>query len=264
MFLRKLFSSKNKFTWVLIDLLIVIIGVYCAFLIQNYAEQEKNEKEKNRVVTALKYELEAFRFQMSEISLGMTSYAQQLSSTLSKGDYANFSDFRFIEPQYDYQTIQYSLSLQNSEIVDFELYNTLQSLFVEIKKVEHVERLITETSRRYHTLPSNLDKETSAYKLAWTNNYDNFDRFVTLIEDRGSIAYRIATASENALPLINNRIGETKARAIEKELIINNLDMAKNEDHAVMIAKKFFPRFTEEEIRQIYREKNGVPDTVSD
>ncbi|WP_370090031.1 hypothetical protein [Ekhidna sp.] len=256
MFLRKLFKAENKFTWVLVDLLIVIIGVYCAFLIQSYAEQEKNEKEKDRVITALKYELEAFRFQMTEFSLGMISYAQELSSTLKEGDYANFSDFRFIEPQYDYQTIQYSLSLQNPEIVDFELYNTLQSLFVEIKKMEHVERLITETSRRYHTLPSNLSKQSPEYKLAWADNYDNFNRFVTLINDRGNIAKRIAIASENALPLINDRLGEKKAKAVEKDLITQNLDKVKSEDEAVFLAKKLFPDFSEEEIRQLYRKAN--------
>ncbi|MEO9482285.1 MAG: hypothetical protein ABJG47_02520 [Ekhidna sp.] len=257
MFLRKLFNSENKLTWVLIDLIIVIIGVYCAFLIQSYAESEKNLKERDRVVSALKYELEYFRFQMTQISGGMTGYSAQLTEVLEKGSYGNFSDFRFIEPQYDYQTIQYALSLQNSEIIDFELYNVLQSLFVEIKKIEHVERLLTETSRRYKTLPSNVSKETTEYKLTWTENYDNFDRFVTLIADRGGISSRIASASEGALPLINKRLGAQKSRAIERELISKNMGVAENEKEAVFLVKKFFPDFSEEEIRELYRQANS-------
>ncbi len=256
MFLRKLFSTKNKFIWVLIDLLIVIIGVYCAFLIQNYAENEKNLKERDRVITAMKYELEAFRFQMTEISRGMAGYAKQLSAFQQQGTYGNFSDYRFIEPQYDYQTIQYALSLQNSEIIDFELYDVLQSLFVEIKKIEHVERLLTETSRRYRSIPGNISNETTEYKLVWTDNFDNFNRFVTLIGDRSSISGRIAEASVEALPLINARLGYEKSHAIERELLLENMDIARNEQEAVFLAKQFFPNFTEEEIRQLYREAN--------
>lgn len=225
--------------------------------------------ERDRVLSALKYELEAFRYRMTQNALGATNYGQQLQATLKEGSYANFSDYRFIEPQYDYQTIAYSIALQNTEIVDFELYNVLQSLFVEIKKIEHVERLITETSRRYRTLPENLSKETPDYKLAWTGNYDNFGRFVTLIDDRGEISARIASASEGALPLINSRLGDEKSRAIEKKLVIQNLDLVRNEDEAVFIGKKFFPRFTEEEIREIYRDQKGEPsptksDTIPD
>ncbi|WP_436517675.1 hypothetical protein [Ekhidna sp. To15] len=261
MFLRKLFNSENKLTWVFVDLLIVIIGVYCAFLIQNYAENEKNLKERDRVVSALKYEIEAFRFQMTQISGGMVGYSKQLNNVLQQGSYGNFSDYRFIEPQYDYQTIEYALNLQNSEIIDFELYNVLQSLFVEIKKIEHVERLLTETSRRYKTIPSNISKETVEYKLTWTENYDNFDRFVTLITDRGEIASRIATASEGALPLINERLGIQKSRAVERELIIRNMGLAKNEQEAVFLVKTYFPDFTEEEIRELYRKANSSETT---
>ncbi|MEP1035300.1 hypothetical protein [Ekhidna sp.] len=264
MFLRKLFNSENKFTWVLIDLLIVIIGVYCAFLIQSEAEDAKNAKEKDRVVTALKYELEAFRFQMSGISQGMGNYSKRLSSVLQQGNYENFSDYRFIEPQYDYQTIQYALSLQSSEIIDFELYNLLQSLFVEIKKIEHVERLITETSRRYRTIPSNVNKETIQYKMTWTENYDNFDRFVTLITDRSGISARVAEASAGALPLINERLGQKKSRAIEKQLLMENMDIARNEQEAVFIAKQFFPNFSEGEIRELYQQANQSDSTQSE
>ncbi|WP_420317813.1 hypothetical protein [Ekhidna sp.] len=254
MFLRKLFNSENKLTWVFIDLLIVIIGVYCAFLIQNYAENQKNAKERDRVVTALKYEMEAFRFLMTEISAGMKGETQKMKAILAETNYSDFSNSRFIEPQYDYQTIEYALNLQNSSIVDFELYNALQSLYVEIKKIEHAERLLTETSRRYHTLPSNLNKESDAYKLGWTENYDNFVRYITLTEDRGSISSRIAKASTSSLSLVNKRLGPKKSKQIETELILGYAKKVASEEHAVLLGKKYFPSFSEKEIKQLYQQ----------
>ncbi len=264
MFLRKLFSAENKLTWVLVDLCIVIIGVYGAFLIQNYAENEKNNLERDRVLTALKFEIELFRFSMTEISIGMNGYSNQLKNKQNKGEYADFSDYRFIEPQYSYQIIEYSTNNQNIEIIDFELYNVLQKLFSEIKKMEHVERLLTETARRYRTLPSNINKLENSYKLAWTENYDNFKRFVILINDRGQIAARIAEASSNALPLVNNRLGLEKTKQIETEILISNIDRVSNEQEAVYLVKQYFPNFTEKEVIEIYRKYSKPTQTKSD
>lgn len=257
MFLRKLFQGNNKAGWVLIDLLIVIIGVYCAFLIQNYSTNQQNKKEEDRILTALKYELEQFRYTMFQVATGMGNYSRELSKTASENTYSNFSDFRFIEPQYGYQIIEYSLNLQNTDIVDFELYNSIQGLFVEIKKMEHVERLLTETARRYISLPEGLPKSSPEYQVRWAENYDNFNRFTVLIRDRAEIAARVATASADALPIINDRLGPEKTKEIEKEILLSNIDLARNEDEAVQIVKKFFPNFEEEEVRELYRSHQG-------
>ena len=114
MFLRKIFSANNKLLWVLVDLFIVIIGVYCAFLMQNYAEQSKNAKEQDKVLTALKYELEFFRYRMFETSLGMQGKLRGLKEIQAKGSYDYFSDYRFIEPQYDYCLLYTSPSPRDS------------------------------------------------------------------------------------------------------------------------------------------------------
>ena len=254
MFLRKLFSSDNKFTWVLIDLLIVIIGVYCAFLIQSYAETQKNRKESDRVLTALKHELEFFRYRMYETALGMKNEGEKLLTVRASRSYVDFSNYRFIEPQYDYQTIEYALNVQNTEIIDFELYEVLQSLRVEIKKIEYVERLLTETSRRYRSLPEKLDPKSTTYQLILSENQDNFDRFVTLITDRGGISARISKASTEAIPILNERLGEEKTHEIERQIILENVDLVDNEDQAVVLAKRLFPDFSEEEIRELYKQ----------
>lgn len=253
MFLRKLFSNDNKATWVVIDLIIVIIGVYCAFLIQNFAEDNKTQKERDRVLTALKYEMEIFRYRMHETTLGMQALEADLRSIKDKGSYTSFADYRFIEPQYDYQTISYALNLQNTEVVDFLLYDQLQSLFVEIKKIEHAERLITETSRRYHSIPPQLQKSAPAYAVIDTENKDNFNRFITLVGDRADISGRIAEASAVAMPIINERLGSRKARDIERQIIVDNSDKAQNEDEAVRLGELFFPNFSDAEIRELYR-----------
>lgn len=253
MFLRKIFSTQNRFLWVLVDLLIVIIGVYGAFALQSKAENEKNRQEQVKVLSSLKYELEHFRYRMFETNLGMMATYKKIKPLADEGRYSNYSDFRFIEPQYEYQTIRYALNLQNNEIVDFELYDVLQTLFVEVKKIEHVERLLTETARNYRSIPKNITKNSDAFHLIVSENQDNFERFVILIKDRAEIANRVSQASSEAIPLINERLGDKLSREIELKLIKQNIDMARNEEEAVYLVNKFFPSFNEKEIRKIYQ-----------
>ncbi len=196
---------------------------------------------------------------MYQTSLGMNNMLEDLKKIQSEGKYKIFTDYRFIEPQYDYQTIQYAITLQNTEIVDFVLYDELQSIFVEVKKIEHVERLLTETARRFKTIPSNLPAESDAYKILWTENWDNFNRFVTLTYDRGQISGRIAQAATDAMPIINNRLGPSKTKNIERDILLENLTSLGNEEQAVKAGKQFFPDFSNEEMRELYKiaaEKN--------
>ena len=92
MFLRKLFSSDNKFTRVFVDLIIVIIGVYGAIWIQSYAEDKKTQKEQDRVLTDLKYEMEIFRYRMYETALGMQGLAGNLQEIRAAESHSDFSN----------------------------------------------------------------------------------------------------------------------------------------------------------------------------
>lgn len=254
MFIRKLFSSKNKLLWVLVDLLIVIIGVYCAFLIQQSAVRKRDEISQDRVLTALKYETETFRFTMSTISVAMARKYEEVQAIASKGSYSNFHDYRFIAPQYDYQAIEYALSLQNAVIVDFELNEALQNLWVSIKRIEHVESMLTETASNYRSIPQDLATNGVAYKLLWSENFDHHQRFVIFIKDRANTAQNVVNASISSLQIINERLGEEKRRQLEEELILKNIRMVvSSEDKAVEIGKIYYPDFTEEEIRELYR-----------
>ena len=67
-------SSRGKWAWALVDLLVVIIGVYIAFLIQSSTEEKRDKREQIKVLSGLKYELEVFRIQFP----GRAKYANNL------------------------------------------------------------------------------------------------------------------------------------------------------------------------------------------
>ena len=262
-----MFSSKSKrgrWAWALVDLFVVIIGVYIAFVLQNKASERRDAKEQEKVFTALKYELEHFRLQMPGMSGYMEGKVKELIVIRNEDRYGSFYDWRFIEPQYRYQIIEYAINLQNTEIVDFELYSALQKLYVEIKKLEHAERLITSTSLKYQTLPEGLPKSDPIYQINWAKNYDNFGRFITFLNDRGRVLQAIADASEVALPLINEKLDPLLKVAIEKDLISEGINRAPSEDAAVKMIQGYFPDIPENEVRQLYQQAADSTQTKSD
>lgn len=253
MFLSKLFRSKphTRWGWVLVDLLIVFIGVYCAFLIQTWSEEQKNQREADKVYSALKYELETFRYRMAQVQLGMNRYLGELQPRIGSGSYPDLHNYRFIQPQYDYKITEYALQL-NSEIIDFELYDALQKVFAEVKRLEYTEELLTETARSFKSLPTGTGKSAEIEMLRVGNN-DHFNRFRFYIQERRDFCGRVASAAATALPLLNERLGQEQARKIEADLVYSNMHLADSETEAIQLIQYYFPHFTEEEIRRLFQ-----------
>lgn len=252
MFLRKLLSDSNKITWVFIDLLVVIIGVYTAFLIQSYAQEQRVEKEKERIYSALKYELENFRIFLPGRSSYTSGRVNEWTESYKEGKYINFSNWIFIEPQYTYQIIEYAMSIEDNEIVDFQLYNRLQKLYVEIKKLEHAEQLIMERSLKYKSINDKLSVNQSEERKL--DNMDNFKMFIRFSESRASTLMQVAKWSGEALVILNQRIGPTKRKELERELIKSKVNSLGPKEEAIKAVKQHFPDFSEEELKDLFEE----------
>ncbi|MEP5612495.1 MAG: hypothetical protein ABJP45_09615 [Cyclobacteriaceae bacterium] len=240
---------NNKIAWALIDLLMIIVGVYCAFLIQKYAETEQTKKDEERVLSALKIELEEFRISLPQFAAFMDKYLARVKDNPS----TNFSGWRYSEPQYSYKIIEYAMNLDNSAIVDFALYDKLQKLFVVIKQLEHSERSMTRISEKYRPIVSSLGNNHIVNQERAADNAGNFHWFRTYSNDRSGSLKRVGQASTEALDVINDRLGQEKRREIERKFILTHSSRVSNAEEAIALVKQFFPDFTEEEVRKLYQ-----------
>ena len=111
----------------MLELAIVFVGVYLAFVLQDFSEDLQEAREQDKIYRALKYELEGFRFLMPGQAAYATGVRNQMQTGLDNGRITDFSEWRFIAPQYDYQIIEYAINVQNSEIVDFALFERLKT-----------------------------------------------------------------------------------------------------------------------------------------
>jgi len=248
MFIRKLIFGQ-KIGWVLIDLLVVIIGVYCAFLIQTSAEKKSNLKEKEKVLTALKVELETFRIQFPQFA----NYVADFYNEIKDEEYVDFSDWRFADPQYAYKIIEYAMDVNNNEIVDFQLFEQLQKMYVGIKQLEFTERNITKKADLYKQLIPELSETHPLNLERKADNRTSFKRFKLFLRGRIQGLRRATTTAENALELINESLGPEKCKPIEKDVIIFSMKYTKSEEEAIEMIQSLFPNFSVQELKEFYK-----------
>ena len=172
--------------------------------------------------------------------------------------YYDFSDWRFLEPQYNYHVIEYAINHQNTSIIDFELFDRLQSLFTNIKRLEHAERLMMQMAQRYQLVTPSMPANDPLVMARKLDNYKNFQRFLVYLRDRAGDQVIVSRESTICLDLINEQLDPERKKQLEKELALGQLDKKDTWEEVLEQVQEIFPDFSEQEIREIYDEKQGV------
>ena len=241
----------------MLELAIVFVGVYLAFVLQDFSEDLQEAREQDKIYRALKYELEGFRFLMPGQAAYATGVRNQMQTGLDNGRITDFSEWRFIAPQYDYQIIEYAINVQNSEIVDFALFERLKTLFTSIKRLESAEGQMMSMAQRYAAVPGGLG-ETDPFRLTReADNLANLKRFLVYMGDRINNLERVAEISSDVLVIVNEGLSEDVLREIEDALIRSQIHLFRSEQEAVATAGRFFPDFDPAEVRRIFDEHSG-------
>ena len=247
MFLRKLFKVGDKLRWLALELLIVFVGVYLAFLFQSYNEQQKVTAEKEKVLSSLKKETEEFRISFPLNADYQQKKVAEWDSIYIAGGVSEYYNWRYIEPQYKFQVIEYALNLQGTEILDFELYEALLNLYQRIKQLEHTERLMTELGNQYNALPSSLSKSSDTYKGLYGQNRFHFWKFTRFANTRAGILLAVSDLASEVVKMIDDRLDIERQQQIAVELFREFFPSAEG-DVAFLreIYQKNFPHYPSE------------------
>ena len=144
-----------------------------------------------------------------------------------------FSGWRFIEPQYGYQIIEYAISIQNTEIIDFSTYEELQKLYVNIKQLEHTERLLTDLAGAYQYLIPELAEDHPLNLERKANNRSRIFRFRMFLSGRAANLKRTSENATQLLAQINEFLGPELKQAIDRKYVSENIGWIKTEEQAI-------------------------------
>lgn len=107
--------------FLVLEFLIVFLGVYLAFLFQEYGEDRDLAVEREKILAGLKENLEYFRILFPAFADAMQQQVGRWEAQIGEATYTDFSSWRFIQPQYDSKVVEYALAA-DAEIIDFETY----------------------------------------------------------------------------------------------------------------------------------------------
>ena len=206
MFLRRFFKIGDKVRWLLLELVVVFIGVYLAFLFNSYNERVKNEKEREKVLISLKKEIDKFRLSAPLNAEGQSNVLNKWREAYKEGELVRFDNWRFLEPQYNFQVIEYAINQSGTDIIEFELFRAVSELYREIKQLEHSERMMTTRSGQYKIIPEGLSKNSENYMLLAAENKFNLQRMIAAAFDRVNNLNQVAQWADDISILINERI----------------------------------------------------------
>lgn len=254
-------SSSHRpkwYTWI-IDLFIVFIGVYLAFLLNNYSESQKNANQRIKVLSSLKLELEQFRCRMPDYVKFQENKIVEWSSALQNDSIIDFYYYLFIQPQYDYTALEYAININEVEVIDYELFTVLRVLFNNIKSLEFAENKMTMVADQFRNTASFVSKNSMEYKARIADNHFYFLRFINYAKVRGGSMKSIVDHSIRALTIINEKMDQNTRKKIEYDLLIKyfkSLNQAPSKKEISAGIKQFFPHFTQEDQNAIINEFN--------
>lgn len=244
------FFSKDGLKFLMLELVIVFLGVYGAFLLQSYSENQKLRSERDKILIGLKEDLEYFRIFFPQFSEDMQQRADEWEDLLANDQYFDYSEWRFIQPQYDYTVVEYALNA-DADVIDFELNSSLSQLYIELEKLRQAEELITQAGLSYKRVPDTEDPSPEIL-MAQLNNLQNLKRLKDRALDRVAIMNRIARLSEMNLETINAEFTARELKEIELLLIEKYMDSIASEQEREYLIRQvliYFPEITEEEVR---------------
>ncbi len=201
----------NSIKYLLVELFIVFAGVYGAFILSTYNQEQKQKADQQKVFVALHNEIS----DLSKLFGGIAAYHDKFNETI-KQKLANneapteIENFRYASPQYSLEVLESALRFNSFETLDLPLHIQLSQYHSDIQKLIYTEQKITEMSEDYVML-YNAGPEVWRRQYKWS---------LTYLEDRRIILRKLATNSEEILLEINQRIknqnGSTGAESREE------------------------------------------------
>ena len=165
-------KKRGSYFWRLLgELIVVFAGVFMAFMINSYREDQLLEQEKQKVLNGLLVELRSAQEVLPKQIKWQAHFCDSLKSRIDREIIpGELSSYRFLQPQYPMHLLDYSLTLKGSEIIDQELFIALSGLSSNAQRMRHAEELINEVSLAYRPVTSGLLPE-EAYQRGSENLY---------------------------------------------------------------------------------------------
>lgn len=138
---------------VLVELVIVFVGVYLAFVLTEYQEDRQRERRTERIVEILDVGLARYE----QVFGAMVGYHDrrnaELGDALAENRLPDIGDVYYSAPQYPIDVIDYIVTEEAFRVFDIAFYTELITFTNAIQRLMYIEEKLVETAERYEPLP---------------------------------------------------------------------------------------------------------------
>ena len=184
----KAFGFMNFF----VDLIVVFIGVYLAFIFAEYQQDQKKHRETQRVIGLLQIGVSRLEGAFNGAVGFHERFDENFSAQLETEEIPHFGFQTYVAPQYPIDQIQYIITSESYDLFDLDLYVWLTEYSNAIQRIMYVEEKIVEMSDRYQPLPPDSDP---AYARIYGQQMYYAKRYLQYMNMRGDISAQLGKMS---------------------------------------------------------------------
>ncbi|WP_395373301.1 hypothetical protein [Marinicella sp. W31] len=176
----------------LVDLIVVFIGVYLAFIFAEYQQDQQRHKETQKVIGLLQIGVSRLESSFNGAVGFHERFDENFSAQLEAEVIPHFGFQTYVAPQYPIDQIKYIITSESYDVFDLDLYVWLTEYSNAIQRIMYVEEKIVQMSDRYQPLPPESDP---AYARIYGQQMYLAKRYLQYMNMRGEISGQLANMS---------------------------------------------------------------------
>ncbi|MCB1045346.1 MAG: hypothetical protein KDC35_20560 [Acidobacteria bacterium] len=146
--------NKGKFWAYLLELFTVFLGVYGAFLLNNYQEEKKREQQRNQLVDLVKFAVTHYESRFGGFAAWQETHLSEFRNLYAAGAIPDFGDAYYPAPQYPIDVFEYILTEHSYSLATKQEYLPLVEYVNGVKRLMYVEEQLVMLSDQYAPLPT--------------------------------------------------------------------------------------------------------------
>lgn len=180
--LRKLSSSFRTInpTQLVLELIIVFLGVYLAFLLSSYRVESKISQDRDKVIELLELGIDRYHELFEQFVLGHQNRNQAFKESLERNEIPDFSLVTFPAPQYPIDAITFIVTDKSYDLFQVGLYVPLTAYLNAFERLMYIEEKLVQLSESYQPLPPESHPDYSHLRSAQLLDAKRYLRYLEL------------------------------------------------------------------------------------
>lgn len=168
-----------------LELIIVFLGVYLAFLFTSYNEKQRTQAEIERVAALMEVGLDRYEELFAGFAQRHAIKNEEFRQQLANNQIPVFYETYYASPQYPVDVINFVLTREGYDVFSLDFYLPLTSFAHAIQRIMYAEEKLVQLGERYRRLPS---PESATYQQVFNEQYILAQQYYRYLEMRRTIA----------------------------------------------------------------------------